>query len=229
MSSSDTSSAAESESVSSRSGSPSSAGSDGGRRRAADRAARKRKIQDLVDKRMKKMAGETKAFKYRSNSEQFEFNLAVMEDLRSAKRDARGGSSRRRIKRAMRKLKHRNKLIKIADASKGGWKTVEEYEGGEIGKDAKDRRRIRNAERLALAKKEESKKGRGGISGRAKEQGISSGRAQGSRGSDQFRNAPQRERNRREVTCFRCQKSGHIAKDCWSFRRQENYGRTDGY
>ena len=152
-----------------------------------DRAARKRKIQELVDKRVKKIAGETKSFKYLSNAEQFEFNIAVMEDLRSAKRYARRGSSRRRIKRAMRKLKHRNKLITIADSSKGGWKTVEEYEGGEIGKDAKDRRRIRNAERTALGKKEEIRKGRGTSSGRAKEQGTS-GRVQASRVSDQFRN-----------------------------------------
>ena len=54
------------------------------------------------------------------------------------------------------KLENRIKLIKIADTSVGGWATVEQYETKSVGDDSDDEKKIRAAERRALAAKKTS-------------------------------------------------------------------------
>ncbi len=196
-----------------------------------EREVKRRKINELVDKRVKKISGP--AFKFPSNKEQFHFNNEVLQELGAAKSKAKG-RVRHKVKKAMKKLKHRNKLIKIADKSKGGWKTVAEYEGDEVAKNPKDRKKIRQAEKLALEKLADEKKNKSaGTSQQSREQGSSSrnGRNGQSRNNtdQQYRNAPQGERYRSSVTCFRCGRQGHISRECWQYKRQENYGRNDGY
>ena len=65
------------------------------------------------------------------------------------------------LKAVIYKLRKRNKLIKIADSTEGGWAVVAEYEKGPIGSDPDDCKRIRKAETGALKKKntEKSKSG----------------------------------------------------------------------
>ena len=112
-------------------------------------------VDDLIRKRLKKMRlpkakkpRESK-FKFVSNKDQFEFNESVLNELDDIKAE---GRSKRRLRSAIKKLRRRNKLIKMADKSKAGWKVVEEYLTDEVASDDADHRKIKKAEKRALAK-----------------------------------------------------------------------------
>lgn len=51
------------------------------------------------------------------------------------------------------KLRHRNKLIRIADKSVGAWDTVKEYESDDQPSDSKDERKCKKAESRAISKR----------------------------------------------------------------------------
>ena len=61
---------------------------------------------------------------------------------------------------AMNELSHRNKMIKLADGSQGGWATVSEYETHDLADNSEDERRIIKAESRAMSKIKEAQKRR---------------------------------------------------------------------
>ena len=98
-------------------------------------AGKKRKIQ-------------VETFKQKGHRLQHEFNKDIMEDLQdiidniSDEQDPVSTS----LKAVISKLKKRDKLIKIADSTEGGWVVVAEYKKEPIWSDSDDCKRIRQAE-----------------------------------------------------------------------------------
>ena len=61
------------------------------------------------------------------------------------------------LRDALEKIRKRNKILRIADRSSGGWDTVKEYLSDDLASDSADEKRIRSAENRATAKKEAAK------------------------------------------------------------------------
>ena len=68
-----------------------------------------------------------------------------------------------KINEGMDIVSHRQKLIKLADSSKHGWKIVEQYEAHQLADDSDDEKRIHKAEARCdkIVKEEASEKGPG--------------------------------------------------------------------
>ena len=89
-------------------------------------------------------------FKSEGNKIQFRFNEEIAADLAKLQKHCTSSVNNSLVTDICDKLKSRNKLIRIADTSAGGWATVREYEQNEIADNSDDEKRIRQAENRAI-------------------------------------------------------------------------------
>lgn len=97
-------------------------------------------------------------FKFKGNKEQYLFNSNILDNLSKVSTRLELGRLEETIPiiRSIEKdILHRNKLIKIADRSDGGWETVKEYQKDELASDSDDEKRLRIAESRAKRSRKE--------------------------------------------------------------------------
>ena len=115
-----------------------------------------------VSTELKKFKGERDiTWKSKGNKIQYNFNAEVLETLSSINWAIDNGKldyAKELIQEISVKVKDRNKHIRIADSSSGGWETVNQYVSNPIASDSDDESKIHRAENRAIKKRKLSSK-----------------------------------------------------------------------
>ena len=116
----------------------------------------------IVSSQVKKLKSEQEyTWKRPGNKIQFVFNSEVHDNVKQclwALENDKLDYLRELLQDSENKLKQRNKLIKIADSSNGGWETVRQYEQNPIADDSEDENRISKADYRAVRKRKNAAK-----------------------------------------------------------------------
>ena len=160
---------------------------------AEDNELKNHKLEQTLKQKLKKEV--SLSFRNKGNKQQYEFNLEQLAKLEEAKSLLEIGSVRRltkKIDEVISDIQKRNKLIRLADRSAGGWMTVQEYMPDELASDSDDSRKMRQAENRATKKRKLafSKKPSSTFSSATQFHQFNSGNATPSYAGNQFRNAP---------------------------------------
>ncbi|KAK3084960.1 hypothetical protein FSP39_022074 [Pinctada imbricata] len=111
---------------------------------------------------VKKLKTDTQhKWKFEGNKIQYLFNSELLEDVTQfswAVSNSKFDYAKELADSVSEKIKKRNKLIKIADTSEGGWETVRQYESNPVASDSDDENKIHKAEVRAIRKNKERTK-----------------------------------------------------------------------
>ena len=160
---------------------------------AEDNELKNHKLEQTLKQKLKKEV--SLSFRNKGNKQQYEFNLEQLAKLEEAKSLLEIGSVctlTKKIDEVISDIQKRNKLIRLADRSAGGWMTVQEYMPDELASDSDDSRKMRQAENRATKKRKLafSKKPSSTFSSATQFHQFNSGNATPSYAGNQFRNAP---------------------------------------
>lgn len=131
-------------------------------------------LQKYGDKSRKRDTKKTKIdWKREGNRIQHEFLMDTLEMLSDIEKDIDSGVDRdaciEKVQKLKRNVKHRGKLIRMADQEEGGWETVKAYERSSLTDDDEDDRRTKNA--VATAKRKLREKSESAVKKRRGEWG----------------------------------------------------------
>lgn len=179
-------------------------------------------FSDTTDSLAKKVRKTENSFKFKGNQLQFELNTDIHSAIKFIVSD-RKSKAVSVLEGSITKLKKRNKLIRIADKSEGGWKTVEEYLSDEVASDSEDEKRIRASDNRAVRKIKSVRKDgkvnrkRATEAAGAPSQSVHNGgnfpyTVQPFRSVGAVATAPSN--SKANDQCFRCSGYRHWARDC---------------
>ena len=171
-------------------------------------------VERLIEERQERYREPSFAFRRRGNEKQFDQNKCWESKLGHVDRlltDIQDNSCEGNIRRVAKRARddlgdvfegmiRRNKLIKLADTSEGGWATVSEYETHQLAENSEDERRILKAESRAVKEIREAQKRRGAKRPQQERlpQPVSTGTSYGGR----------------RGVCYGCGKPGHWRFEC---------------
>lgn len=162
---------------------------------------------DASDRKNRK---KDKEFNKQSCKIQYEFNdeqLRLAQKALSHLKHNNIKKAKSKLKDIAKNIKKRNKLVKIADKSPGGWSTVKEYETDSVASDSADEKRLKRAEKRAMEKiQAESKPAK-----RFKPSSTLSRNPESSSGS---RHSSKYSKSRSNERCLACHKYGHWRHEC---------------